>query len=71
MQGELYTPSASELAQGQWAVVRERIEGGIPDLTSPAHIIPMFGRRHEIFRTCWCMPACETESGAWLHEVLQ
>ena len=54
---EIYTPSASELEHGKWAVVYEDLfEDGTPDQSSYAHVIPMYGANHHISFQCWCNP---------------
>jgi hypothetical protein len=72
---EKYTPTKEEKAQGKWAAVVERLdEDGRPDLESPCHIIPLFGREHYLSDRCWCEPAKKDhgdEFEYWDHKASQ
>ena len=43
---------------------------GEPDVESVKHVIPMFGRKHEIYQRCWCSPRDDGEN-VWIHEASQ
>lgn len=54
---EMYEPTKSERAKGNWAVVAEKFdENGEPDLTSQCHVIPTHGMIHQISEQCPCEP---------------
>lgn len=54
---ETYVPSERDQAAGKWVVIPEFLEeDGNPDLTTTLHILPTFGRHHQIHASCWCCP---------------
>lgn len=73
MIGEIYVPTDAEKAEGRWSVVLERVdEDGDPDWASPVHIIPTFGKHHDISMECWCKPTQKPDDKEmWIHTASQ
>lgn len=71
---ETYVPSES--VKGLWAVVFEEVDDdGRPDEDSYAHVIPRYGKHHQISFECWCRPKRSDEPGGnglnyYVHEAV-
>ena len=61
----IYVPPEEDIARGTWAVLSEIVdENGEPDLSSPLHVVPIYGKYHEVDGKCWCGPMQSMEP-AW------
>jgi hypothetical protein len=59
---EVYIPNKSIV--GSWAAVFEELDAeGNPDENSYVHVIPRYGRHHQISFECWCNPKRSDEPG--------
>ena len=55
-----FVPVKEDTERGRFAVIFEmNDEDGDPEVTSNAHIVPLFGKHHEICTSCWCSPKAE------------
>jgi hypothetical protein len=64
MRTEIETYVPSESVKGTWEVVFEEVdEDGNWDQNSYAHVIPRYGKHHQISFECWCNPKRSDEPG--------